>query len=267
MGHYYNKQGEPVYTVPNASKPGEMRPTTKRDASKLDLVPSVTTYTGIIAKPALIDWFKMQVLETCYANPLSSIGEANVTMSVEDYASHIMPLADELRMKAADHGTAVHDAIEKFMRGEPYDQFYGDYVQTFIDWFQSETDGGGEVEVVFASAEYGFGGRIDILSHDIENRALIIDIKTQKNPGTKKDGTAKAFKKYPEYGMQMAAYWKGLLPNTDDVRLINFYMAADDPKVYEVYEIEDKERYWEGFKLCQGLWNFVNNWQTQEVAV
>ena len=50
-GHWYTKTGEPMYTIVGAN--GKERNTTLADAKKLDLVPSVTTILGIVAKPAL----------------------------------------------------------------------------------------------------------------------------------------------------------------------------------------------------------------------
>ena len=55
-GHWYDKDGNPAYTQPNKSKPGETRPTTLRDAKAQNLSPSVTTVLKIMAARGLEIW-------------------------------------------------------------------------------------------------------------------------------------------------------------------------------------------------------------------
>jgi len=53
--HWYRADdGKPQYTVP--AKDGSLRPTTLRDARKMNLLPSVTTVMKIAAKPAINVW-------------------------------------------------------------------------------------------------------------------------------------------------------------------------------------------------------------------
>ena len=58
--HWYQHNGAPQYTV--KAKDGSDRPTTLRDARKLNLVPSVTTILKIAAKPGLEAWKLNQML-------------------------------------------------------------------------------------------------------------------------------------------------------------------------------------------------------------
>ena len=60
-GHWYDHNGEPMYTIIGAN--GKERNTTLRDAKKEKLVPSVTTIIGIAAKPSLENWKITQALE------------------------------------------------------------------------------------------------------------------------------------------------------------------------------------------------------------
>ncbi len=61
--HYYSQQGEPVYTITGSN--GKERNTTVRDARKLNLVPSYSTITSVMAKPGLEVWKENQLLEAC----------------------------------------------------------------------------------------------------------------------------------------------------------------------------------------------------------
>jgi hypothetical protein len=64
--HWYRQDGGPQYTV--KAKDGSDRPTTLRDARKLNLVPSVTTILKIAAKPGLEAW-KQEQMVCQNANP------------------------------------------------------------------------------------------------------------------------------------------------------------------------------------------------------
>ena len=61
--HWYDRQGNPMYTV--IGKNGKERNTTLRDARTMNLVPSVTTILNVAAKPALNVWLQRQVLMAC----------------------------------------------------------------------------------------------------------------------------------------------------------------------------------------------------------
>ena len=53
-GHWYDRSGNPAYTYIN--KKGEEKPTTLREARKLNLVPSVTTIISCASAPQLVNW-------------------------------------------------------------------------------------------------------------------------------------------------------------------------------------------------------------------
>ena len=67
--HWYRRNGEALHTV--LSVRGEPRPTTLRDARKLDLLPSVTNILGVVAKPELVDW-KMEQANPQFALKIRS---------------------------------------------------------------------------------------------------------------------------------------------------------------------------------------------------
>ena len=59
-GHWYAADGSPAYKI--IGKNGKERNTTVRDARERNLVPSVTTVLGLVAKPGLSNWLQQQVL-------------------------------------------------------------------------------------------------------------------------------------------------------------------------------------------------------------
>ena len=58
--HWYAADGTPAYRI--IGKNGKERNTTVRDARERNLVPSVTTVLGLVAKPGLNTWLQQQVL-------------------------------------------------------------------------------------------------------------------------------------------------------------------------------------------------------------
>ena len=65
--HWYDRDGNPAYSV--IAKNGIPRPTTLRDARKLNLVPSVTTVLSCASKPALEAWKLNQMMLACLTLP------------------------------------------------------------------------------------------------------------------------------------------------------------------------------------------------------
>lgn len=154
-GHWYDRQGNPVYEVPCSSKDG-MRPTTIRDAVKLDLVPSVTAILGVAAKPGLEAWKAKQILEASLTLPRID-GE-----TLDDYAVRVMEDAKAQSALARDKGTQLHAAIEFWIQGKPFDQQWKEHIENLdkalkqhgIDLRQARA------EHSFASP-LGYGGKID----------------------------------------------------------------------------------------------------------
>jgi hypothetical protein len=60
-GHWYTREGDPMYTVMGKTT-GKPRNTTLRDARELNLVPSVSGIIGVAAKPALTVWLQEQAI-------------------------------------------------------------------------------------------------------------------------------------------------------------------------------------------------------------
>ena len=106
-GHWYTATGEPRHTMPLAKGDGE-RNTTLRDAKKHKLFPSVTGILGLFAKPGLDRWKQDQLLRIAYDNP------AKMDESFEHFADRCLVEHERPVEEAADFGTRIHDAIEKY---------------------------------------------------------------------------------------------------------------------------------------------------------
>ncbi len=164
-GHWYRLDGTPAYTMTGAN--GAERNVTLRDARKLQLVPSVTTIIRMAAAPGLEKWKR--------DNP--------------DW--------EELGRIAADRGTAIHGAIERFFRGEYVDpELTGHCLIVSRTLAEKCGEQHWLPERSFAHP-LGYGGKNDLYSE-----GWVIDYKS-------KDGI-EGSKLWDNHLMQLAAYRRGL---------------------------------------------------------
>lgn len=122
--HWYTAAGEPAYT--QKSKDGSDRPTTLRDARKLNLFPSVTTIIRCAATPGLERWKRQQVLLSALTLPRMD-GETE-----EAWLARVELDWQEQGRQAADRGTEIHAAIESHFAGEPPSEDLLPWVQAAV---------------------------------------------------------------------------------------------------------------------------------------
>ena len=237
--HWYQPDGAPAYSVTASN--GNQRPTTLRDAKKLGLIPSVTTIIKAAASPGLEAWKLNQMMLAALTLPRSE------NETEESFVARIQSDSREQGRKAAERGTEVHAAIEKFYEGTiqadalPYleavykavNEHFGD-----LNW---------SVEKSFGSTK-GFGGKIDL--HSTDGDGVVIDFKT-------KEFTTESMEKavgYDEHVMQLAAYREGLeLPKA---RCANVFVSVIEPGLVVIKEWEqgEIERGWKMFDALKEYW-------------
>jgi hypothetical protein len=227
--HWYAKDGTPVYEVPSAN--GSMRPTTLRDARKLNLYPSVTSIIRCAAAPGLERWKQEQVLHAALTLPVIA-GETE-----ENYLDRIWRDSRDQGNKAAARGTAIHAAIEgRDVLGE-YGYHVNGTMEAIGKYFGDGVERGLRAEMSFAHP-LGFGGKCD--DHDRYGN-VVLDYKT-----TEKD--LSDIKTWDEHDLQLAAYREGLgLPNA---RCAIVYVSVTKPGEAKVIEIPEAklQRGWMMFK-------------------
>jgi len=190
IGHWYTRDGKPVYTV--IGKNGQERATTLRDARTNGYVPSVTTVLQCAAKPGLERWKAEQVLLAGLTLP---------RLPDEDEKSWMARVWEDSKQqaqKAAERGTVIHGAIERRLRGESVEDDLKPYADAALDCIEAKY---GQMpwspEKSFASP-LGYGGKVDLHAP-----GLVLDFKT-------KDGDVSDVKCYQDHHMQCAAYAAGL---------------------------------------------------------
>ena len=233
--HWYDADGNPAYEV--QAKDGSMRPTTLRDARKLNLRPSVTTILGILAKPGLDAWKQNQTIDAALTLPRLE-GE-----SLDDFKVRVIQDSKEQGRKASQLGTDIHSSLDKAYQGLPYDPEHDVYVKAVQEAvFLKYGDQKWIAEKSF-SHPLGFGGKIDLASENI-----VIDFKTTGFTDPKKVGG------YDEHQMQLAGYATGLC--IQHPILANVYASTTIPGLVHILEYTEEEakRGWEMFALCLRLW-------------
>ena len=240
--HWYDRNGAPAYSV--IAKNGVPRPTTLRDARKLNLVPSVTTILNVAAKPALEAWKLNQMMYACLTLPRVD-GETE-----ERFIERIVKDSKEQAKKAAERGTTIHGVIESFYEGI-YLADYMDY-QVGVDKAMQASFGDPEwaTEKSFCN-ELGFGGKVDL--HSKSGQGIVVDFKTKEftDPNT--------VDAYDEHAMQLAAYRVGLgIPNA---RCANVFISVTEPGLVKVVEWSEEkmDRAWKMFQSLLTYWQVKND--------
>lgn len=240
-GHWYDMAtGLPAYTV--IGKNGKERPTTLRDARARNYAPSVTTIIRTASSPGLQRWKDEQLLMAALTST-RLLGETD-----DDYISRVIDDSKAQGKAAADRGTALHGALERYVQsgGSERQGVWQEHCEAVCEAMRENgvnllTDG--TAERSFAHP-YGYGGKIDWSSP-----GAVVDFKSKASIGAAK------MKGYDEHIMQLAAYDQGL--GNPGRRLFNVFVGCDD-KVVQVLEWkpEDAAR---GWKMYLSLLTFYQD--------
>ena len=238
-GHWYDRNGEPAYTIVGAN--GKARPTTLRDARKLNLVPSVTTIIKVAAQPGLDRWKQEQTLLAALTLPKVD------AESDSDYIARILDDSKEAARSAADAGTDIHASIEAFYRGEVRNR-HQEHVQGFVTALQEHCGQHAWVAERSFSHESGFGGKIDLHAP-----GFVVDVKTKEFTDPAK------VQGYDEHLMQLAAYRVGL--GMPQARGINAFVSRSVPGLCVLREWTQAEldTGWKMFHALLTFWQLKND--------
>lgn len=252
--HWYTKDGKPMYTV--SKKDGTPRNTTLADARKMDLVPSVTSILGVIAKPALDAWKQEQAILSALTLP------RNPDESDQDFARRVVADSKEQIGVAADLGSQVHAYVEELLAGGNPEAVKG--VEASCEavkrWIAEHVELGGMIEAPFAIS--GYGGRIDFVGQ-VDGELTVIDWKSQSvKPGKEPNY-------YETWELQLCAYahaWELLAPigETFEVkRRLSVVISTnpDNPGVW--YKEWDEDRMPE-FRAALTLWKWQNGFDPEK---
>ena len=247
--HWYRQDGGPQYTV--KAKDGSDRPTTLRDARKMDLVPSVTTVLKIAAKPGLEQWKLEQMLLSALTLP---------KLDQEDekaYIARIVADSKETGKQAAEKGTRIHESIERWFGGEKNVEHIDTakaFEEAIFNHFKTHPFQPWLTERSFSS-NLGFGGKVDLYCTADESAptGIVLDAKS------KDFGPDDKVEAYDEHLMQLAAYRHGL--GVPHARCANVFASRTHPGLIKVVEWSEEElvKGWEMFQCLLRFWKLKNN--------
>jgi len=244
-GHWYTREGNPMYTVIGKST-GKPRNTTLRDARELNLIPSVTTILNVAAKPALTAWLQEQAILAALTLPRED-GEPESV-----WLKRVLSDSKQQGRDAADLGTEIHAAIQGFYEGRKASK-YPHHVEACKNAIQTVYGARTWVcEKAFAH-EIGFGGKCDM--HNTDGQGIVIDIKTKDFKDLSKPLA------FDDHMLQLAAYRHGLgLPKA---KCANVFVSRSNPDLAHVHEWaeDDIQRGWDMFQSLLFYWQTKNNYE------
>jgi hypothetical protein len=233
-GHWYAPDGSPAYRV--IGKNGVERNTRLTDARERGLVPSVTTISGLLAKPGLNTWLQQQVLLAALTLPRIE-GE-----SEENWLQRVMSDAKSTGYEAANRGTRLHGVLESFYQGKLIE--FPNFVYRVHSALESHF-GAANWEAERSFSWGGYGGKVDLIAENI-----VVDFKS-------KEGDLSKITPFHEQIMQLAAYRMGLGKPT--ARCANIYFTeSGDVRLIEHSE-DDLSSAWECFQYLLAFYKKKNN--------
>ena len=247
--HWYTRTGEAAYEVPK--KGGGLRPATLRDARKLDLLPSVTSIMSIKAKPQLTNWMIRQAV-------LSAMTLPRLDDETDDaFLKRVEQDRQAQGRAAADEGTRIHAAIETALLGGSFDPAYTKHVCGAIDALKSiDPDAAWLPEKSFACG-LGYAGKVDLHAPETDRHGLgiVADFKT------KDFGDGDKLKPYDEWGIQLAAYARGLYMERAD--RYSVVVSRDNPGLVWVHkwDRETQPNHLQQFVSMLRLWQLDRRYE------
>lgn len=252
-GHFYDKDGNAIFEVPNKSK-GGMRSTTIADCRKLGLYPSVTTIFKTLAAPELDRWKQIQVLTASMTLPRNE-GESD-----DSFMARVMEDAFVQVDKAADLGTRVHKALEDHFQGRPFDPDLLPYVNPVDQWVKNNGVQFIGHELRSVNPYVGYAGTTDghITAADRTGTG-VLDFKTRKS---KPEFPMTPWQKEP---MQIAAYARMKQATFG----VNVFISTTEPGRIEAtwYDSECLAREFNAFVHVVKVWQHFNKYVPDGVQI
>lgn len=232
--HFYLPSGEPFYSVPNKSKPGQMRAARVDDARKAGAFPSVTGILGMVHRYALQAWIESQYILA---------GAMTERLEAEEDDAFCRRIRDEGKAEAiaaAEWGVQLHQAIADATMGlECASEALRPFVEGWRAWARDAELIVEETELCFADVGERYGGRADCLG-SLRGSPVLIDWQSSKTMVT-----------YAEKYAQVVAYQRGLKVA---VRPLIVIISSVTPGLIEEHGVKDEEASWRVFQDAKSLY-------------
>lgn len=243
-GHWYARDGTPVYEVPRAKGDG-MRAATLADARKMGLYPGVTSIIRCAAAPGLEVWKQQQVLMAALTLPRVE-GESS-----EELCARIMRDSGEQARKARDRGTEIHAAIQGHYEGKAPPEDLWPFVRGVTDCLRANFgDLPWQTEQPCAHPK-GYGTKADLSCEP-----AVIDFKGSEFT----EAEAPTLKTFDEHAMQLAATRQARGFPTADCAIV--FVSRTVPGLARVCRVDEDElvRGWAMFCGLLSYWQAKSNY-------
>jgi hypothetical protein len=241
--HWYDRSGQPVYTVLGAN--GQQVTPDIRHARKLGLLPGVTGILKVQSAPGLVNWLVDQALMAALTLPRVE-GE-----SLDNFKARAKRDSQQQAEQARDRGAECHTALELAVQRKPVADEWRPHIEA-VDRALAEVGVdflAGDAERSFAHP-LGFGGKND---WHCKRQNVLLDYKTKPKIEGKKLA-------YDEHIQQLAACAAGLMPGATP-RLLSVFVGIEDRRVEVVPWNElDASRGWAMFQAALTLWQLKNRY-------
>ena len=258
--HWYDyATGKARYEMPK--KGGGVRPASLADARRHRFCPSST---GILKFPfdekhALTQHFVKESLLAVLSSPDIKV-EIKGGRTIDEHVRMVLESRQEQRedsSASADWGTQLHDAVNKALTGQVYDQKWVKWVELILSNLIGSHVAS---EVDLASQQHGYGGRIDMVRR-VAGKDVILDIKTTaKMPATERK------EPYAEHCSQVASYatmWaenqkldylpQGYIVYVQNETGLTRQWWNDEPQI-RLLEVPDMPKHFAAFKALLDYW-------------
>lgn len=226
-------------------------------------VPSVTTITGVIAKPHLYAWYARMAAERAV-----EMGGGDLDDMLDDKGKlktveYIKDAAFDRKTSAGARGTLVHDFAEAELKGlKPVvPEEVRPYINAYKKFREEHTPEFHHTEISIINRTYQYGGAADFVMTTWETFAVPVvgDWKTG-NTGP-----------WPEWLLQMAAYTRGecLLEQDGSLLRAKPMPEVSQDQVFVVRLLPDRYELWENdismakafqaFKACRVLYEWTKH--------
>ena len=244
-GHWYTKDGQPMHFVPRASGSGT-RPTTIHDARKLGLVPSVTKVIGdVLRKPGL----EKYMIEQAVLAVVTAPDRRFETLDQKIY--RVLEEEGDADAKAArDRGSAIHEALELRLSGQPCRADIEPWIAPAIPDLQALGHVESIEKVVIGD---GYGGKVDLIIKSPEG-IIVIDHKTARKLPEKGS--------WFEHRLQLAAYAAAIDKQQPVSMVGNMYISTLVAGERKLYTWPDWQNDYVLFRYVLELWQAMNNYES-----
>jgi hypothetical protein len=263
--HWYLRDGTPFHEIAKKDGTGN-RAVTLADARKVFALPSVTNVLGVLAKPGLDAWKIEQGIMAALTLPRAA------DESLDVFAHRVVADMGEQVDKAADFGTAIHNACEVYAINKelPTDPKLLAHLRSWCDWFDANVERVACLETVFVHHEHGYAGRVDMVAKLRDIGWAVVDFKTQKIKRSAKGEPKPAF--YETWPLQLAAYQQAILTSSakDVSAIVSVVIDSAQPGPVHVKQWSTGQRsedggqksadYYGAFLSAFELWRYVKQY-------